>query len=63
VPGATGCGPNDSLDAAVDGAAGVPSASGSNHLVLNDGSSGLAFPQNGEGGQAFANDWHVAFGG
>jgi hypothetical protein len=63
VPGATGCGPNGSLDAVVDGVAGVPSPSGSNHLVLDDASSGLAFPENGEGGQAFANDWHVAFGG
>jgi hypothetical protein len=63
VPGATGCGTNGSLDALVDGVAGVPSPSGSNHLVLGDASSGLAFPENGEGGQAFANDWHVAFGG
>jgi hypothetical protein len=63
VPGATGCGPNDSLDSLVDSVAGVPSASGLNHLVLDDASSSLGFPQNGEGGQAFANDWHVAFGG
>jgi DNA-binding beta-propeller fold protein YncE len=63
VPGATGCGPNGSLDSLVDGVAGVPSPSGTNNLVLDDASSGLAFPQNGEGGQAFANDWHVAFGG
>jgi hypothetical protein len=63
VPGATGCGPNGSLDAEVDSVAGVPSPSGSNNLVLDDASSGLAFPENGEGGQAFANDWHVAFGG
>jgi hypothetical protein len=63
VPGATGCGPNGSLDSVVDGVAGVPSPSGSNHLLLDDASSGLAFPENGEGGQAFANDWHVAFGG
>jgi hypothetical protein len=63
VPGATGCGPNGSLDSLVDGVAGVPSSSGNNHLVLDDASSGLAFPENGEGGQAFATDWHVAFGG
>jgi DNA-binding beta-propeller fold protein YncE len=63
VPGATGCGPNGSLDGVVDSVAGVPSPSGSNHLVLDDASSGLAFPENGEGGQAFAQDWHVAFGG
>ena len=62
VPGATGCGPGGSLDAAVDAVAGVPSPSGSNHLVLDDASSSLAFPPNSENGQAFANDWHVAFG-
>jgi NHL repeat len=62
VPGATGCGPGGSLDAAVDAVVGVPSPSGSNHLVLDDASSSLAFPQNSENGQAFANDWHVAFG-
>jgi hypothetical protein len=62
VPGATGCGPGGSLDAAVDAVAGVPSPSGSNHLVLADASSSLAFPQNSEDGQAFANDWHTAFG-
>jgi DNA-binding beta-propeller fold protein YncE len=63
VPGATGCGPNGSLDGVVDGVAGVPSPPGSNHLVLDDASSGLAVPENGEGGQAFATDWHTAFGG
>jgi DNA-binding beta-propeller fold protein YncE len=62
VPGATGCGPGGSLDGAVDVVAGVPSPSGSNHLVLDDASSSLAFPQNMENGQAFANDWHLAFG-
>jgi DNA-binding beta-propeller fold protein YncE len=62
VPGATGCGPGGSLDAVVDAVAGLPSPSGSNHLVLDDASSSLAFPQNSENGQAFANDWHVAFG-
>jgi hypothetical protein len=63
VPGATGCGSNGSLDSLVDGVAGVPSVSGNNHLVLDDASSSLSFPENGEGGQAFANDWHTAFGG
>jgi hypothetical protein len=62
VPGATGCGANDAFDAAVDAVAGVPSPSGSNHLVLDDASSALAFPQNSENGQAFAGDWHSAFG-
>jgi hypothetical protein len=63
VPGATGCGAHGSLNGLVDSVAGVPSPSGDNHLLLDDGSSGLALPENGEGGQAFANDWHVAFGG
>jgi hypothetical protein len=68
VPGATGCGPNDSLDAAVDAVAGVPSASGTNHVVLEDASSALAVPVGGppafaiQNGQQFADDWHVAFG-
>jgi hypothetical protein len=67
VPGATGCGPNDSLDAAVNAVAGLPSRSGSNHLVLDDASSALVQPQNGlnfswENGPQFANDWHTAFG-
>jgi hypothetical protein len=63
APGAKGCGPHGSFDSVVDSVAGVPSPSGNNHLVLDDGSSGLAFPENGEGGHDFANDWHVAFGG
>jgi hypothetical protein len=62
VPGATGCGPNGSLDAAVDAIAGVPSPAGSNQVVLDDASSALVAPINGENGQAFANDWHGAFG-
>ncbi|HKA28400.1 MAG TPA: fibronectin type III domain-containing protein [Candidatus Binatia bacterium] len=62
VPGATGCGPGGSLDAVVDAVAGLPSPSGSNHLVLDDASSSLAFAQNLQNGQAFANDWHLAFG-
>jgi hypothetical protein len=63
VPGAKGCGVHGSLNGLVDSVAGVPSPSGDNHLVLDDSSSGLAFPENGEGGQAFSADWHVAFGG
>lgn len=35
VPGATGCGPGDVADAAIDATLGLPSPSGSNHLVLN----------------------------
>jgi hypothetical protein len=67
VPGATGCGSNGSLDGAVDAVAGVPSPSGSNHLVLDDATSALAGGQGGEApaprtGQQFANDWHVGFG-
>jgi hypothetical protein len=65
VPGATGCGPNGSLDAAVDAVAGVPSPSGSNHLVLDDAASALAFPGDfgtNRNGQQFASDWHAAFG-
>jgi hypothetical protein len=34
VPGATGCGPGGVADAAIDAALGLPSPSGSNHLVL-----------------------------
>jgi hypothetical protein len=62
VPGATGCGANDSLDGTVDAVAGLPSPSGSNHLVLDDASSAVALPINGENGQAFAGQWHIAFG-
>jgi hypothetical protein len=64
VPGATGCGPNGdgSLDTLVDLAAGLPSASGNNHLVLDDASNSLALPANGQDGQEFANDWHIGFG-
>ena len=68
VPGATGCGVDGSLDAAVDAVAGVPSPSGSNHVVLEDASSTLVTPVGGpptfavRTGQQFADDWHVAFG-
>ena len=64
VPGANGCGPNGdgSLDSLVDIAAGLPSPSGSNHLVLDDASNALSLPANGQDGQVFSDDWHVAFG-
>jgi hypothetical protein len=68
VPGATGCGTNDSLDAAVDAIAGVPSPSGHNQIVLDDASSAIVIAQGGFPsfptltGQQFANDWHVGFG-
>jgi hypothetical protein len=67
VPGAHGCGPGGSLDAAVNAVVGLPSPSGNNHLVLDDASSGPAFSFNGltgqtENGQQFANDWHTGFG-
>jgi hypothetical protein len=64
VPGANGCGPNGdgSLNAIVNLAAGLPSPSGSNHLVLDDASNALALPANGQDGQVFSDDWHVAFG-
>ena len=62
VPGATGYGPSDSLDAAVNAVAGVPSPSGSNHLALDDATSSLLAPVAGQNGQTFANQWHIAFG-
>jgi hypothetical protein len=70
VPGAEGCGPNGdgSLDAVVNAVVGLPSPAGSNHLVLDDAASALAFPRGllfggtVETGQQFANDWHVGFG-
>ena len=70
VPGAHGCGPNGdgSLDAVVNAVVGLPSPAGSNHLVLDDAASSLAFPGglfSGGGietGQQFADDWHVGFG-
>jgi hypothetical protein len=63
VPGATGCGPNGdgSLDSVVNAVLGLPSPSGSNHLVLDNASSDLAAEPN-VSGQQFANDWHVGFG-
>jgi hypothetical protein len=57
-----------SLDSVVNAVVGLPSPAGNNHLVLDDASSGLAFPAvvlTGQGmrtGQQFAGDWHVGFG-
>jgi hypothetical protein len=66
VPGATGCGPNGSLDAAVNAVVGLPSPSGNNHLVLDDAASAVGFPGFGFGnaltGQEFSAAWHVGFG-
>jgi len=64
VPGANGCGPNgdESLDNLVDLAAGLPSPSGNNHLVLDDASNALAVPVAGQNGQQFADQWHIGFG-
>jgi DNA-binding beta-propeller fold protein YncE len=64
VPGATGCGPNGdgSLDAVVNAVTGLPSPSGLNNLVLDDATSSIVAPINGENGQQFANDWHTVFG-
>src|SRR5262249_53152780 len=70
VPGAEGCGPNGdgSLDAVVNAVVGLPSPPGSNHLVLADAASALAFPGGAlfggtvETGQQFAADWPVGVG-
>jgi hypothetical protein len=66
VPGATGCGPNGdgSLDAAVNAVVGLPSASGNNHLVLEDATSAIALAGGfgGGTGQQLSDYWHVAFG-
>jgi DNA-binding beta-propeller fold protein YncE len=68
VPGANGCGPDGSLNAAVNAIVGLPSPAGSNQLVLQDAASALAFPsflftgENPLTGQQFAADWHVGFG-
>ncbi|HZP43912.1 MAG TPA: hypothetical protein VFD84_20705, partial [Candidatus Binatia bacterium] len=64
VPGSSGCGQNGSLNAVVDAVAGLPTPSGSNHLVLDEASSALALPSGPTvlTGQDFANDWHIGFG-
>ena len=61
VPGASGCGPNGSLDGAVNAIVGLPSPSGANHLVQDDASSSLALPNVPLTGQEFSDDWHIAF--
>src|SRR5262249_55928149 len=69
VPGASGCGPNGdgSLNNLVNAVVGLPSPSGTNHLVLSDATSSLALPASGLSGsgtplpgQDFAADWHIA---
>ena len=64
VPGANGCGPNGdgSLDNVVNAVVGLPSPSGTNHLVLDDATSSLAAPNVPLTGQQFSDDWHLAFG-
>jgi hypothetical protein len=63
VPGATGCGPggDGSFDALVDAVVGLPSPSGMNNLVLDDASSALMLPNNGQSGAEVAAAWHSAF--
>jgi hypothetical protein len=63
VPAVSGCGPNGdgSLDSVVNTVVGLPSPSGNNNLVLEDASSALALPNNGQNGQEFADAWHSAF--
>jgi DNA-binding beta-propeller fold protein YncE len=63
VPGAQGCGPNGdgSLNAAVNAVVGLPSPTGSNHLVLDDAGSFIAAPINGQTGVEFSAEWHSVF--
>jgi streptogramin lyase len=63
VPGASGCGPNGdgSLNGVVNSVVGLPAPSGTNHLVLDEASSSLAVPANGQNGTEFSADWHIAF--
>ena len=51
-----------SFDGLVIGVVGLPSPSGSNHLVLDDASSAVVSPIDGENGLAFANAWPAVFG-
>jgi len=62
VPAAHGCGPNadGSVDATIDALVGLPSPSGSNHLLLQDASSAVGFA-NGADGATFSSYWHGAF--
>src|SRR5215469_16106376 len=59
VPVAQGCG---GVEPIIDSLVGLPSPSGSNHLVLDDASSSLALPNVPLTGQQFAAAWHTAFG-
>jgi len=60
VPVAQGC--SAGLDPVINALVGLPSPSGTNHLVLNDASSALALPSTTMTGQQFANAWHTGFG-
>ena len=61
VPGASGCGLAGVLDAAINLKVGLPSPSGNNSLVLNDGSSSAArFVGYANAGQQLADAWHSA---
>src|SRR5262249_8093544 len=62
VPGAPGCGPGGGLDAGVNAVVGLPPPAGNTHLVPDDAASGIAFTFQGESGQQFASQWHIAFG-
>jgi DNA-binding beta-propeller fold protein YncE len=63
VPGAQGCGPNGdgSLDSVVNAVVGLPSPTGTNHLVLDDAGSFIAAPINGQTGVEFSAEWHSVF--
>jgi sugar lactone lactonase YvrE len=62
VPAASGCGPNGdgTFDSVVNSVVGLPAPSG-NNLVLEDASSALAIPNNGQNGVEFSAAWHSAF--
>jgi hypothetical protein len=58
VPAVSGCG---AFDATINSVVGLPSPSGNNNLVLEDASSSLALPNNGQSGAEMAAAWHSAF--
>ena len=62
VPGAQGCGANDSLDAAINAFVGLPSPAGHNNLVLDNAASDVVLVANGTTGQQFSSEWHDGFG-
>ena len=63
APAVSGCGPNGdgSFDSLINLVVGLPSPSGANALVLEDASSALALPNNGQSGAEVAAAWHSAF--